>query len=131
MMNNGLLLSIKKHTDTLIEETMTKPEKTQELKLNKQMENASFNSPINFSEKGKWLLAVTSFEATTSVFDITVENNSFSLSIPGHWNSNSAEKIIDKLNNLLELRSQNDIELHVEQVEKKDICNKRLLFIQS
>ena len=32
----------------------------------------------------------------------------------------SAEKTIDELNNLLELRSQNGIDLHVEQVRKKD-----------
>ena len=36
-MNIELLLSIKKHTDTLIEQTKTKPEETLEFKKNKEM----------------------------------------------------------------------------------------------
>ena len=60
------------------------------------------------------LLAVTSFKATNSVFKITDENNSFLITTLGHWNSKSAQKIINDMNKLLELRSQNDIELHVE-----------------
>ena len=59
------------------------------------------------------------FECTNSVFNITNENNSFSIIIPGHYETESAQKTIDELNNLLELRSQNGIELHVEQVRKK------------
>ena len=74
-MNKELLLLIKKHTDTLVEQTNTKPQETLEYKMNKQMETFSFNPPINLSEEGKWLLAVTSFEATNSVFNITSENN--------------------------------------------------------
>ena len=88
-MNNELLLLDKKHTDTLIQQTKTKPQETLELKMDKQMQTFSFNSPINFAAVGKWLLAVTSFEVPNSVFNITVENNSFSITIPGHWNSKS------------------------------------------
>ena len=58
------------------------------------------------------------FECTISVFNITNENNSFSITIPGHWNFKPAEKSIVELNQLLELRSENDIELHVNQVKK-------------
>ena len=58
-MNNELLLSLKKHTETLIEQTKTKPQETLEFKLNKQMETFSLNHPINLAEKSKWLLAVT------------------------------------------------------------------------
>ena len=119
-MNNELLLLIKKHTDALIEQTKTKPQETLEFKMNKQMQTFSFNPPINLFEKGKWLMAVSSFECTNSVFNITNENNSFSIIIPGHYETESAQKTFDKLNNLLELRSQNGIELHVEQVRKKD-----------
>ena len=54
------------------------------------------------------------FEATNSVFNITNENNSFSITIPGHWQTKSAEKTTDELNKLLELRSQNGFELHVK-----------------
>ena len=120
-MNNELLLLIKKHTDTLIEQTKTKPQETLEFKMTKQMQTFSFNPPINLLEEGKWLLAVSSFECTNSVFNITDENNSFSIIIPGHYETESAEKTIDELNKLLELRSQNGIDLHVEQVRKKGL----------
>ena len=120
-MNNELLLLIKKHTDTLIEQTKTRPQETLEFRMNKQRQTFSFNPPINLLEEGKWLLAVSLFECTNSVFNITNENNSFSIIIPGHYETESAQKTIDELNNLLELRSQNGIELHVEQVRKKGL----------
>ena len=115
-MNNELLLLIKKHTDTLIEQTKTKPQETLEFKMNKQMQTFSFNPAINLQEEGKWLLAVSSLECTNSVFNITNENNSFSIIIPGHYQTESAEKTIDELNKLLELRS---LELHVKEVRKR------------
>ena len=117
-MNNELLLLIKKHTDTLIEQTRTKPQETLEFKMNKQKQTFSFNPPINLVEEGKWLLGVSSFECTNSVFNKTNENNSFSISVPGHYEAESAQKTIDELKKLLELRSQNVIELHVEQIRK-------------
>ena len=120
-MNNELLLLIKKHTDILIEQTRTKPQETLEFRMNKQRQTFSFNPPINLLEEGRWLFAVSLFECTNSVFNITNENNSFSIIIPGHYETESAQKTIDELNNLLELRSQNGIELHVEQVRKKGL----------
>ena len=115
-MNNEILLLIKKHTDTLIEQTKTKPQETLEFKMIKQMQTFSFNPPINLLEEGKWLLAVSSFECTNSVFNITNENNSFSIIIPGHYQNKSDEKAIDDLDKLLELKS---LELHVEEVKKR------------
>ena len=115
-MNNELLLLIKKHTDTLIEQTRTKLQETLEFKMDKQMQTFSFNPPINLVEEGKWLLAVSSFECTNSVFNITNENNSFSILIKGHYETEFAEQIIDDLNKLLELKS---LELHVEEVKKR------------
>ena len=115
-MNNELLLLIKKHTDTLIEQTKTKPQETLEFKMNKQMQTFSFNPPINLVEEDKWLLAVSLFECTNSVFNITNENNSFSIIIPGHYQNKSDEKTIDDLNKLLELKS---LELHIEEVKKR------------
>ena len=70
-MNNELLLLIKKHTDTLIEQTKTKPQETLEFKLNKQMQTFSFNPPINLIEEGRWLMAVSLFDCTNSVYNIT------------------------------------------------------------
>ena len=55
----------------LIEQTKTKPQETLEFVMDKQMQTLSFNPSINLSEEGKWLLAVTSFECTNSVFNIT------------------------------------------------------------
>ena len=120
-MNNEVLLLIKKHTNTLIEQTKTRPQETLEFKMNKQMQTFSFSPPINLVEEGKWLLAVTSFEAKNSVFNITDENNSFSITIPGHWENKFAEKTFGELNKLLELRSRNGSKLHIEKVRKKGI----------
>ena len=115
-MNNELLLLIKKHTDTLIEQTKTKPQETLEFKMNKQRQTFSFNPPINLVEEDKWLLAVSSFECTNSVFNITDDNNSFSIIIPAHWESEFADKIIDELNRLLKLKT---LDLHVNEVRKR------------
>ena len=116
-MNNELLLLIKKHTDTLIEQTKTKKKETLEIKTNKQMQTFSFNLPINLVEEGKWLKAVSLFDCTNSIFNITNENNSFSIIIPGHYQTEVAEKMINDLNELLELKS---LELHVEEVRKRE-----------
>ena len=111
-----MLLLIKKHTDTLIEQTKTKPQETLEFEMNKQMQTFSINPPKNLVEEDKWLLAVSSFGSTNSVFNITDENNSFSIIIPGHYQNESDEKTIDELKKLLELKS---LELHVEEVKKR------------
>ena len=115
-MNNELLVLIKKHTDTLIEQTRTRAQETLEFKMDKQMQNFSFNPPIILVEEGKWLLAVSSLECTNFVFNITNENNSFSIIIPGHYQNKSDEKTIEDLNKLLELKS---LELHVNEVRKR------------
>ena len=80
------------------------------------MQTFSFNPPINLVEEGRWLLGVSSFECTNSVFNITNENNSFSIIITGHYQNKSDEKTIDNLNKLIELKS---LELHVEEVKKR------------
>ena len=68
---------------------------------------------------------MTNFEATNSVFVITNENNLFSMTTPGHWQTDFAEKTIDELYNLLELTSQKRFELHVKGVTKKRKYNKK------
>ena len=120
-MNNELLLLIEKHIDTLIEQTKTKPQETLDFVMNKQMETFSFNQPINLSEEGKWLLAVTSFGATYSVFNITDENTSFSISIPSYCRIPNylEDNIIDKLKDLQKPKSEYDIELHLQEVRKR------------
>ena len=76
------------------------------------MQSFSFSTPINLVGQGKWLLGV---------FNITNENNSFSMTIPGQWNSECAKKTIEELNNLLDFKCQNSIELHMKKVRKKEI----------
>ena len=100
----------------MIEQTRTHPQKTLEFKMNKQTENFSFSPPINLVQEGKWLLGVTYFECTNSVFVITNEHNSFSVTIPGHWQTESAEKTVDELNKFLGLWS---LKLDVEEVRKR------------
>ena len=84
-MNNEILLLIKEHTDTLVQQTKTQCREILEFKMNTQLKTFSFNPPINLVEEDEWLLAITTFEATNSVFNITDENNSFSIITPGHW----------------------------------------------
>ena len=100
----------------MIEQTKTRPQETLEFRMNKQMQTFLFIPPKNLFEKGKWLLGVSSFECTNSVFNITNENNSFSIIIPGHYKTEFAEKTIDDMNKSLELRS---LELHVKDVQKR------------
>ena len=77
------------------------------------MQTFSFNPPINLLDEGKWLLAVSPFECTNSVFDITDENNSFSINISGHWETEFDRKTFAKIDEVIELKS---LELHVEEV---------------
>ena len=102
----------------MIEQTKTKPQETLEFKMNKQMQTFSFNPPINLLEEGNWLLVVSSLECTNSVFNISNENNSFSIIIPGLYQNKSDEKTINDLNKLLELKS---LELRVKEVKKEEI----------
>ena len=129
-MDNELLILIKKYTDTLIEQTKTKPQETLEFKMIKQMQTFSFNPPINLFEEGRWLLGASSFECTDSVFNITNENNSFSIIVPGHYETESAEKTVNELIKLLEPRSQNGIVLHVEQVRKKGLILIKMKYLK-
>ena len=99
MMKNELLLLLKKHTDTLIEQTKTKPQDKLEFKFNKQMETFSLNPPVNLVEEEKCLLAIITFGATNSVFNITDDNKSFSINTPGFWSARGGGKTIHKLQN--------------------------------
>ena len=89
---------IKQQTDTLIGQIKTKSQDTPELKMNKQKQTFSFPPPINLVEEGKWLLAVTPFELTNSLFKVLDKNNTFTITILGYWNSKSGEKSFTELN---------------------------------
>ena len=113
-----MLLLFEKHTDTLIEQTKTKPQETLEYKTKKQIQTFSFNPPSNLVEEGNWLLGVTSFESTNSVFNIINDINSFSITIPGHWIPKKAQQTIDKLKELLE-RDKRYLSLHIAAMREK------------
>ena len=68
--------------------------------MNKQMEIFSFSPPIKLVGEDKWLLGVSSFQATSFVFNITDENNSFSVSTTSHWNFKDAAELVNKLDKL-------------------------------
>ena len=78
---------MKNYTDTLFEQTNTKPQETLEFKLNKQMQTFSISPSKYLCAEGKWLLTVTCFEANNSVLIITDGRNGFSTTEPGYWAS--------------------------------------------
>ena len=49
-------------------------------------------------------------------FNITDDNKSFSIIIPAHWESEFADKIIDELSRLLNLKT---LDLHANEVRKR------------
>ena len=61
--------------------------------------NILFFTTNKLSWRKKMVIAVICFEATNSVFDITAEDNRFSISTLGLCNSEYGEKPIDRLNN--------------------------------
>ena len=61
---------------------------------------------------------VAGSEATNFVFKITKENKSFRILTPGYWSSSGYAEPIHKLQKFLELRSQSDFEIHVEEIIK-------------
>ena len=91
------------------------------------METFSFNPPIKFSGEEQRFLAVTCSKATKSVFIITDENNSFSITSPGQWSYTKDEDTINKLQKVLVLRSQNYIELHVGDFEKRCLMLRKVI----
>ena len=82
-------------------------------------ENFSFGPLTNPDDEGKWLLAVPSFKTTDSVFNQTHEKHLFSNIAPGHWSTENTEETINILNNLLSLRSENDLDLHIKEVNRR------------
>ena len=73
----GLLLSITKNCETLIEQTHRKAEETLEFRMIKPRETFHFNPPIQ--NKGEWMIGLTDLEVYNSIFNITEENNKFKL----------------------------------------------------
>ena len=103
----------------MIGQTKTKPQETLDFNINKQMESFSFHPPKNLWGEGRWLLAATSFQANSFVFNITDGNNTFSNTTPCCWSSQQGTEKIFKLRDIFDVRIRNDSELHVDEVNKK------------
>ena len=110
-----------KHTDVFIEQTRKRPQQTLDNIFNTKMEKFSISTPLNFSDEGNWLLAVTSFEAKNSAFNITNKNNSFSITLPGHWCSRGGAETINKLRELQSLEFKVLVPFLLMKVEKDEI----------
>ena len=103
----------------MIEQAKTKPQETLEIRMCEQKQTFPFSPPIKLTEEGKCLLGVTSFEATSFFFNLKNGNKSFSISIPSYWTSRGDREKVIRLREILELREENDIELHVKEVKKR------------
>ena len=73
----GLLLSITKNCETLIDQTHRKPEKTLEFKMTIPKGTFHFKPPISI--EGEWMIGLTDLEVYNSIFNITESNNKFEL----------------------------------------------------
>ena len=65
----GLLLSITKNCEKLVEQTHRKAEETLEFKMIKPKETFNFKQAIHI--KGDWMIGLTELEIYNSVFNIT------------------------------------------------------------
>ena len=83
------------------------------------METLHFNPRMNLFEEKKWPLAVTFFEPLNSVFKITLKNNSFSTTTPEQRTPKRREELINKLIELLELRSQAILNCMLKSLKKE------------
>ena len=73
----SLLLSVAKSILDIVENTLSKPQETLELKMNKQKESFSFDIPLELPEQ--WMMGVTSLEVYNTVYNITEKNNKIKL----------------------------------------------------
>ena len=71
------LLSIVRNCETLIEQTLTKPQETLKFKMIKSRQSFHFNLPIR--PKEDCVLGFVDLEVCNSIFNITEENNKFEL----------------------------------------------------
>ena len=76
---------IREYTNTLIEQTRSRPQEVLEVKLNMQMDKFPVSLPLNFYEEGSWLSALKRFEVTNTIFKTTDVNKTFSISTLGYW----------------------------------------------
>ena len=87
--------------------------------MNKQIWNFLLFSINKPSWRRKMAIATDEFWSNELRFQYNWWKQSFSISKSIYWTPDGSEEIVTKLYNLLELRSLNDIELHVKKFEKE------------
>ena len=107
----GLLLSITKNCERLVEQTHRKPEETLEFKMLKSRETFHFNPPIN--TKGDWMLGLIDLEVYNSIFNITEENNKFELYTDA-FDEFAFEELKDEVEEILNIPTITDDHLEDE-----------------
>ena len=70
--------------------------------------------------EGDWQLVVPRFQAYTTIIETIDDNANFTVSTPGYCLDKRAENV-EKLNESLDLKSQNDFELQLLQVEDREL----------
>ena len=104
----GLLLSITKNCQTLIEQTHRKPEETLEFKMLKPRKTFHFYPPIH--TKGDWMLGLIDLEVYHSIFNITKENNKFKL-YTDTFDEVSFTELKDEVEEILNISNITDTQL--------------------
>ena len=107
----GLLLSITKNCQTLVQQTHRKPEETLDFKMRKPRETIYFNPPIH--TKGDWMSGLIDLEVYNSIFNITEENNKFKL-YTDTFDEFSFEELKDELEEILKIPNITDSRLEDE-----------------
>ena len=72
-------MNIAKSNLDIVENTLSKPQETLELKMNEQKESFSFDIPLELPEQG--MMGVTSLDVYDTVYYSTSENNSFQIKL--------------------------------------------------
>ena len=103
----------------MIEQTKTRPQWTLVLKMENQLKTFPFSQRLNLVEEGKWFLSVNFFEATNSVFNKTIENNSFLITIEGL--REEVQKLLTNYKNYYRLDLKMILNRMLKNLEKEEI----------
>ena len=117
----SLLLCIAKSNLDIVENTLSKPQKTLEFKMNKQKESFSLDIPLDLPEQ--WMMGVTSLEVYNTVYNITEKNNKlkFFTTEQNLKEYKFATEFIPKIKNLYETSDIEEIKKLINDVKFKKV----------
>ena len=93
---DDFLLSITKNCETLIKQTLTRPQQTLEFKLTQPKQTFSSTPSINLGLDCNWMLRLKKIEVSNAIFNITEEKNKFEL-YTDNFDELSFEELKDEL----------------------------------